>query len=99
MAFLPYIPLALGILIALAVPGIEDPARRQLFTGLAAILIGLGPALSGIRAVSRGRVRLKTRHAVREEQPATFWTAVILFRFGVGAVMIAAGVWTLLAPA
>lgn len=83
------------MLVALAAVGTDDPARREILAG-AAIRFGLSAALSGVRALARGRVLLKTRHAVRDEQPVAFWTAVLLFRFGVGAVLIATGVWTFL---
>ena len=93
---LPHIAWILGLLAALAAVGTDDPARQEMLAAAAAILFGLSAALSGMRALARGRVLLKTRHAVRDEQPVAFWTAVLLFRFGVGAVLIATGVWKFL---
>lgn len=83
------------ILLALATSGVEDPARQQLLTGWAAVLIGLAMALSGANAVMRGRVLVRKRHAVREEQPVAFWATVLVFRFGVAALFFAAGLWQL----
>lgn len=93
MNYLVYLPLVAGMLLGLYLPRVEEPARQAMLTGWAAILIGLTVALSGVRAIVRGEIRMRSRNAIRAESPMRFWVTVGLFRFAIAAMLIAGGVW------
>lgn len=95
MKLLVYLPLALAVGLGLYAAGVEDPARQQALVAWVAVAIGLSAAFSGVRAVARGEVLVKSRHARRDEQPGTFWTTVIVFRFGIAALFLAFALWRL----
>ncbi|HEX2252631.1 MAG TPA: hypothetical protein VHQ65_05140 [Thermoanaerobaculia bacterium] len=96
MKYLPNVPLAVAVMLAAALAGAEDAATRQSLTGWVAILLGLALALSGIKAIVRGRVLMRTRDAVRDQQPVAFWITVVVFRFAVAAVLLGVGAGQLL---
>jgi hypothetical protein len=96
MRYLFYAPLALAILLVLAASMVDDPSLRKLLAGWVALLLGLWTALSGVRAVARGRVLLRTKTVLRDEQPIAFWIAVIFFRFALATILLVAGAWSLL---
>ena len=80
LRYLPYLALAAGALLALAVPEAEEPGRKAVLIGWAAICIGLVAGLSAMKAVARGEVLVHHRRAARAERPAVFWFAVVASR-------------------
>jgi hypothetical protein len=65
MKYLPYVPLALAIVLASFISGAEEPAQKTTLIGWAAILLGLSVALSGVQAVLQEEVLVRTRKAER----------------------------------
>lgn len=94
--YLSYLSLAVAAILALWISGTEEPAQRQFLIGWAGLFLGAATGLSGLAAMTRGRVLVATQSASREIQPVAFWFTVCVLRFGVAAVLLVAGVGKLL---
>jgi len=72
--------------------GPRGPPPRPL---LVVFSFGTAAILWGIQDLRSGPALVVNYYASRSERPFTFWTVILLFRFAIGAVLLAALVWRL----
>jgi hypothetical protein len=48
-----------------------------------------------VNELRAGRALVLSNSATRDRQPFVFWTVILVFRFAIGAVLVAAGLWGL----
>ena len=73
----------------------HDPGDRRLGAGVFALLMGISALLWGVNELRAGRALVLSNSATRDRQPFVFWTVILVFRFAIGAVLVAAGLWGL----
>lgn len=93
--WVPYATFVVAIGVAYAYSHTHDPRLRWLESGVFAALLGVSGILWGVNELRSGRALVITQTAFREDQPFVFWSVILVFRFAIGAVLLAAGLWRL----
>lgn len=72
-----------------------SPDVRWTVAAMLPFLLGFAGIGWGLNALSSGETVVYNYSASRAEQPFTFWANVLVFRFAIGAFLIAGGMWHL----
>lgn len=96
MKYLPYLLFVAALGAAYAYREAQDPTLKMVTSGFFAVLLGAAGILWGVQELRAGSALIVHRNAFRDDQPIVFWSVILIFRFTIGAVMIAAGLWHLM---
>lgn len=93
MRALPYISFVAAVGVMLIFHWSMSSGVRWTAAAVLPFLLGVAAIGWGFNALSSGETVVYNYSASRAERPFTFWTNILVFRFAIGVVLIAGGVW------
>jgi hypothetical protein len=91
MKYLPHGLFVAALGLAYAYSHTAAPHLKQLEAGYFALLLGASGILWGRNELRSGRTLVVNRAVGRSENPVVFWIVIVIFRFAIGLIMLAAG--------
>ena len=95
MRLLPYFLFIAAIGSMLSYHWGSSPAISWMSATLVLFFLGLTAIAWGVNELNSGKALVYNYMASRTKRPRTFWMVILVFRFGIGAALLAAAAWRL----